>query len=73
MQLYLLIDILGLLNNDDLLDEINKKFEKIIPISLMYKRTAKNISETTKKIKKFYFNNEKVDSSKKKELINVSK
>ncbi|KAF7269615.1 hypothetical protein GWI33_017341 [Rhynchophorus ferrugineus] len=61
----------GIMNNNHLLEEINVHFERLAPISLMYDKTAKNISKITKQIKKFYFDNNPIDWSKKQEVVNM--
>ncbi|XP_030754509.1 venom carboxylesterase-6-like [Sitophilus oryzae] len=61
----------GLIRNDQLLEELNKEFDKIVPVSLIYEKTAHNVSLITKEIKKFYFKNEKIDWSKRNELVDM--
>nr|AYN64423.1 carboxylesterase [Dendroctonus armandi] len=61
----------GVLNNDALLEELTSDFEKNIPISLMYDKTAKNISKVTKQLREFYFHNKKINWSLKEQLVNM--
>ncbi|CAG9768327.1 unnamed protein product [Ceutorhynchus assimilis] len=61
----------ALLNNEDLLQELSDNFEKLLPISLMYDKTATDVDRVTKKIINFYFDNEKIDVEKKREFINM--
>lgn len=62
----------GLFGNPHLIDEINNEFERVIPISLMYDKTAKNVDEITEKIKQFYFKNKKLTKNSVKDVVNVS-
>lgn len=61
----------GILNNQSLMDDLNTDFERTVPISLMYDKTADDVNEVTKRIKEFYFNNEIIDWTKKEQLINM--
>lgn len=63
----------GLFGNPHLIEEINNDFERTIPISLMYDKTAQNVDEVTKKIKKFYFKNKKITRDYLKDVVNVSR
>ncbi|CAH0557951.1 unnamed protein product [Brassicogethes aeneus] len=61
----------GIFGNPHLLDEINQDFDRVIPISLMYDKTAKDIKGITQRIKHFYFNDMPVSNSSKKEIVNM--
>lgn len=61
----------GIFGNPHLIDEINKDFDRVIPISLMYDKTAKDIKQITKRIKHFYFHDMDITNSSKRELVHV--
>ncbi|XP_050306615.1 venom carboxylesterase-6 [Anthonomus grandis grandis] len=61
----------GILNNNSLLEELNKNFKTLAPISLIYDKTAPNVDAVTSRIRKFYFGNDKIDWSKKTQLIDM--
>ncbi|KAL1491255.1 hypothetical protein ABEB36_011876 [Hypothenemus hampei] len=61
----------GILNNEILLNELNSNFDELIPISLMYDKTALNVTKVTNEIRKFYFNNGEIDRTTQDELIKM--
>lgn len=55
-----------------LMDELDERFDKLIPMSLMYEKTSTNPEFVTKALKEFYFNNGSVAASPRERLIDVS-
>ncbi|KAF2901469.1 hypothetical protein ILUMI_04717, partial [Ignelater luminosus] len=46
----------------NLLDDINKHFEQIAPITLLYRDTAPDKNHVTKTLREFYFNNGEINN-----------
>lgn len=57
--------------NADTIQELDENFNKLVPLSLMYDKIVNNTNSVTKKLKEYYFNNEKLDKSKIYDLIHV--
>ncbi|XP_072375762.1 venom carboxylesterase-6-like [Diabrotica undecimpunctata] len=49
--------------NANLLDEFADRFDELVPISLFYDRTEKDPQRVTRRLKKFYFGNKRVQDS----------
>lgn len=53
-----------------MIEELNKDFDRLAPIMLLYEDNPKK-DEVTKKIRNFYFGNKSIDDSTKSELTDV--
>lgn len=62
----------AVLNRADLLSDLNRHFERLMPLSLMYDKTARDVRNVTAQLRKFYFGNEEVTWLKRQRLVNVS-
>ncbi|XP_066251364.1 venom carboxylesterase-6-like [Euwallacea similis] len=61
----------AVLNNKTLMDDLNRNFETLAPISLMYDKTALDVGSTTRQIKDYYFRGHTIDWSHKTQLVNM--
>lgn len=57
--------------NPHTIEQFDEGFNKLAPLSLMYDKIVDDADAVTKKLKEFYFNNEKLDKSKIMDLIHV--
>ncbi|KAF2902649.1 hypothetical protein ILUMI_03534 [Ignelater luminosus] len=60
----------GLSSDANLLEELNKNFDKLAPIIFMYEDNPKK-DEVSKKIRNYYFGDKNIDDSTKGELTNL--
>lgn len=62
----------GIFANNYILGDLEDEFNRVVPISLLYDKIAKDVDFTTKKIKKFYFGDEPITNSSKSKVIDVN-
>nr|QYA71947.1 carboxylesterase [Anoplophora glabripennis]QYA71999.1 carboxylesterase [Anoplophora glabripennis] len=61
----------GMFENAHTIEEFDENFNKLAPLSLMYSKIVNDTNSVTKKLKEFYFSNEKLDKSKIYDLIHL--
>lgn len=64
--------ISGIFGNPHLVEELDKDFDRVVPISLLYDQTANNVDFVSKQIRKFYFGDKKIDESCRQNVTNVN-
>lgn len=67
-----LIVFVGIIGNEELVDEFNKYYEKIMPISLFYSDTSPDARLVTKKLKQFYFGDKQLSNETMQSAVDVS-
>lgn len=55
----------------NLLEEFDKNFDRIVPISLLYDLTCEEQTKITKQIRQFYFGESKINNSSREQVTNV--
>lgn len=60
-----------LYNDSNLIEELNKDFNRIAPILMQYGETAPDKDHVSKQIREFYFGNRQIDVSTKDEVTNM--
>ncbi|XP_967137.2 juvenile hormone esterase-like [Tribolium castaneum] len=61
----------GIFGNPYLIDELDDKFNEVVPISLLYDETSSRAKEVTNKIRKFYFGASKITESSRFDVVDM--
>lgn len=72
MPLKYVFSIKGIFGDPHFIGELDKQFNRLVPISLEYDKTSNQIDYVTEEIRKFYFGNETITNRSAAKVVDVS-